>query len=215
MSASRMLGFVILLIAAGYLLVALLDIGPEYASVAQIVDNQEQLGLETSTTNLRFRIGLELLVDILCIGLLALVGWWLTTVETQQFTYLYVGGAIILASIVLRVTPLLPLEVARYSPGAFFFGVKVAGAATSDETANWVIIPPRETLRVATIAPPGKTQGGTAAILDFGIRKDLQQEYLSSYPPVPIQGMVSGTHNIASGNKLFALPRVKVQALGK
>ncbi len=215
MSASRVLGFVILLIAAVYVVVAVVDNGSEYTSAPRVVEQYEDQGLQLGTTDIRFRVGIEGIVDLVCIGLLVLVGWWLTTVETQQYTYLYVGGAILLASIVIRVTPLVPPDIARYSPGALFFGACVSVNAVSDETANWIIIPPRQTLRVATVTGAGQQQGGIPVILDFAVRQDLQQRYLSSYPPVPIEGIVFGTHVVVRAKELHILPCIRVQAIGR
>lgn len=214
MSASRALGFVVILIAVAYLLVALFDIGPKYAAVDEVVAQADQLGLDTSTTNLRFRMGLEFLVDIVFIAALALVGWWLTTVETQQFSYLYVFGALFIVAIVVRVTPVVPVSVVRYSPGAAFFGAKVTCNALSDDSRGWVIIPMRQNLRVATVAAPGQQQG-TMVVLDFGNDQDAMQRYLASTPPVPIKAVVYGTFDIARRNELYALPRFRVQQLGR
>jgi hypothetical protein len=215
MSLTRLLGVLVLAVAATILVVSFLDVGAQYATVPQLTAQAEQLGLDTTTTNLRFGIGAGMIVDVVVVLALAVVGWWLTTCETQQFAYLYVAAAILIASVVVRTTPVVPLSISRYSPRAFFFGAQVTGSVVGDETARWVIIPQRPNLRLATVTPLGQTEGGAQVILDFGLRQDLLSQYLTASPPLPLKGLVMGTHSIAAAKELHCLPTVRVQGLSR
>ena len=78
---NKALGFAILAIAAVYLVVSLADFLPKYSAVPELVWGQERLGLTTSTTNLRFHMSLEMVVDVIVVVLLVILGWWLTNLD--------------------------------------------------------------------------------------------------------------------------------------
>ena len=88
MNLTRLAGYLLLLFAAIHLVISLMDFAPEYAAAGNIGANAEKYGLQTSETNLRFKLGLEFTVDVLIVGVLAIAGWWLTTTEVIQIVWI-------------------------------------------------------------------------------------------------------------------------------
>ncbi len=209
---TKVVGVLIILCALVYLGVTLVDFTPKYGAVPAINQNQDQLDITTSTTNLRFHIALPLVLDIIIIGLLGIVSWHLITSETQQYAYAVALAVLIVASVVIRLTPIVPYTTARVSPGAFFFGSRVIVSVAADTTSGWVIIPPRENQRVAVTEVYTDTSliGSKEIALDFSKSQSALQQYLKSQPPVSLLGSMNGTRVLAVGKDLYTVPCVKV-----
>lgn len=209
---NRTLGFLIMAVALVYLLVSVTDFLPKYTAVPELVDNQEKLGLSTSTTNLRFHISLEMVVDVIVVALIGILGWWLTTTETQQYAYWTIFIVVLIGLIVLWSTPLLPFKVARISPqGAFYYAqVNVELAADTTEQ-GWVIIPTKQNQRVAVTETyqDERSIGKKELVLEFTDNNTLNQ-YVGAAGPVTILGRMKGTRNLAYGKFIYTVPGVQV-----
>ncbi len=212
---NRTIGFVVMAIALVYLIVSASDFVPKYSAVPELVDNQEELGLSTSTTNLRFHIGLEIVVDIIVVGLLGVLGWWLTTTETQQYAYWTIVIVVVIGLFVLWNVPLVPFKAARISPqGAFYYAqVKVELAADTTEQ-GWVIIPTKQNQRVAVTETyqDERLVGKKEVVLEFTDNNTLNQ-YMGATAPVTVLGRMKGTRNLAYGKFIYTVPGVQVLAV--
>ena len=209
---NRTLGFLIMAVALVYILVSAADFLPKYGAVPELVKNQKELGLSTSTTNLRFHISLEMVVDVIVVALIGILGWWLTTTETQQYAYWTIFIVVVIGLFVLWNVPLVPFKVARISPqGAFYYAqvnVELAGDTTEQ---GWVIIPPKQGQRVAvteTYQDEGSI-GKKELVLEFADSNTLGQ-YISAARPVTVLGRMKGTRNLAYGKFIYTVPGVQV-----
>ena len=209
---TRVIGALIILCAIVYLAVTLVDFFPKYGAVEDIVKHQDELGLKTTTTNLRFHMSLGMVVDIIVLGLLAVVAWWLIGSEVQQYAYAIVLGLLVVGSVTIRVTPVVPFPTARVSPAGAFFGTRVIVSVAADTTDGWVIIPKREQQRVVVTEVYSDTSmiGDKELVLDFSGNQSALRQYWSSQAPVSILGAVRGTRVLAVGKDLYTVPCVKV-----
>ncbi len=209
---NRTLGFLIMAVGLVYILVSVADFLPKYSAVPELVQNQEDLGLSTTTGNLRFHISLEMVVDVIVVALIGILGWWLTTTETQQYAYWTIFIVVVIGLFVLWNVPLVPFKVARISPqGAFYYAqvqVELAGDTTEQ---GWVIIPPKQNQRVAvteTYQDEGSI-GKKELVLEFTDNAALNQ-YLGAAGPVTVLGRMKGTRNLAYGRFIYTVPGVQV-----
>ncbi len=209
---NRTLGFLIMAVGLVYLLVSIADFAPKYGAVPELVDNQERLGLSTTTGNLRFHISLEMVVDVIVVALIGILGWWLTTTETQQHAYWTIFIVVVIGLFVLWNVPLVPFKVARISPqGAFYYAqVEVKLAADTTEQ-GWVIIPPKDGQRVAVteIYQDEQSIGKKELVLEFTDNNTLNQ-YIGATAPVTVLGRMKGTRNIAYDKFIYTVPGVQV-----
>ena len=208
---NKVLGWLILVVAAIYLAVSLTDFLPKYTAVPELVKNQKQLGLSTTTTNMRFHIAQEMIVDAIVVALLVVLGWWLTTLETQQYAYLIIFVVVVIALGVLWSVPLLPFRIARLSPQGAFYYAQVKFEVTVDTTAQWVTVPRRKGQRVALTENYQDPQlvGKKEVVLEFADDATLST-YGQSRPPVTILGRMKGTRNLGVGKYLYTVPGVQV-----
>ncbi len=209
---NRTLGFLIMAVGLVYLLVSIADFAPKYGAVPELVDNQEKLGLSTTTGNLRFHISLEMVVDVIVVVLIGILGWWLTTTETQQHAYWTIFIVVVIGLFVLWNVPLVPFKVARISPqGAFYYAqVEVKLAADTTEQ-GWVIIPPKDGQRVAVteIYQDEQSIGKKELVLEF-IDNNTLNQYIGATAPVTVLGRMKGTRNIAYDKLIYTVPGVQV-----
>jgi len=212
---NRTLGFLIIAAAVVYLVVSLSDFLPKYTAVPELVHNQDKLGLSTTTTNLRFHIAQEMVVDAIVVALLVVLGWWLTTTETVQYAYWTMFVVVLIGLIVLWNVPLLPFKVARISPqGAFYYAqVNVELAADTTEQ-GWVIIPTKQNQRVAVTQTyqDERLIGKKEVVLEFTDNNTLNQ-YIGATAPVTVLGRMKGTRNLAYGKFIYTVPGVQVLAV--
>ncbi len=213
---NRALGFTVMAIAAIYLVVSLTDFLPKYGAVPELVDNQKRLGLTTSTTNLRFHMSLEIVVDVIVVGLLVVLGWWLTTTETQQYAYLIVLGVVVITLVVLWSTPVLPFNIARISPQGAFYYAQVELEVAGDNTGAWVIVPerPGQRLGLTEVYQDPKLIGKKEVVLEFADNRTALEAYMRAQPPVRILGRMNGTRNLAIEKYSYTGPAVKVLEVG-
>ena len=214
MNVTKLAGYLVILLAVGYLVVTLADFGPEYAAAGSIGEDAEKYGLKTGTTNLRFKIGLEFFLDVIIIGVIVIAGWWLLTTEVVQIIWIILVGVFILFSIVVRATPILPLNVVKLSPGAAFYGAQVQVPIYDDLTMHYprqyVVITRKQTVRTARSATPdGKASH--MVVLDFP-RRRASDEYNGCTLPLTVTGNVRGTGAVAKGNQLTAVPLIVVNS---
>jgi len=209
---NKVIGYVVIAIAVIYLLVSASDFLPKYNSVPYLVEHQEELGLVTTTTNLRFHMMWEMIVDVLITAVLGIAGWWITTTETQQYGYLIAVGLVLLAFAIIWNTPLIPFHVARVSPQGAFYNALVQVELNGDSTSYWVIVPQRKGQRVALTEKyqDRKLIGKKEVVLEFGNDSALLNAYLQATRPVLILGKMSGTRLLAVDRYIYTVPSMKV-----
>ncbi len=218
MNLTRLAGYLLLLFAAIHLVISLIDFAPEYAAAGNIGANAEKYGLQTSETNLRFKLGLEFTVDVLIVGVLAIAGWWLTTTEVIQIVWIIIIGIYVILSIIVRASPVLPLSIAKYSPGGAFYGAQIQVPIGADVTfayqgdqamRQYVVITKKQDVRVAQALTP-QGQQSDLVVLDLS-DKVAAQQYMSSTVPLTVTGTVAGTGSYAKGNQLWTTIQIRVK----
>lgn len=231
MNATRLAGYLLLLIAAGSLIITLMHFIPDYAAAGAIGEWAERemraarpgdatgVGvqqpthepmLQTTVTNLRFHVGARIVVNLLVIGALAIAGWWLTTSEVQQVIWIILVGLFLVFSVIVRASPVLPLSVLKFSPGGAFYGAQVQVPIYNDITGQKVIITQKKTMRIAqTLTPDG--QPGDLVVLEFP-RDSVARQYAGSTLPLTVTGNVRWTAGVAKGTEVQSVPLIVVQS---
>lgn len=116
---TRFCGLLFLALALTTVILSIVDSAPEFAAVS------EALGEEPISSSVKFDIGFQIVFDVFAVAAFALVGWFLWTSEIQQTWAVAITALLLIGSIVIRVQPLLPMNVARHSPGMVFWGAYV------------------------------------------------------------------------------------------
>ncbi len=210
---TRTLGMGFFLLAGIVLLLAITNFTGQFSAAGEVAEHDSEYGLSTTTTDLRLAMGIQFLVQILVTGLLAVVGWFLFSSETEQIGYLIAAGVLLTAMGVIRLTPVLPMSMARLSAGTAFYGTQVALEVSADDTAYYVTLPQNASYRIGRVAPD-QPEGKAHVLLDFRGDQSLLGTYLKSASPVTVIGSVSGTRTLARDREVFMVPRVKVYRVG-
>ena len=211
MNVTKLAGWLLLLIALIGFIITFADFGPDYAAAGEIGDKAEQYGLQTTATNLRFQIGFSIVLNILICGVLAIAGWWLTTSEVQQIIWIVLIGLFAAFSVVVRVSPVMPLHLQKFSPAGVFYGAQVEAGIRADVSNQYVVITRKKTVRTAQSATP-EGQAGPLVVLDFS-KQAAARQYAGSTLPLTVTGRVKGKSSIAKGNELEILPVIVVDSV--
>lgn len=230
MNVTRLAGYLMLAMAAGYLIITLIDFGPDYAaagywgewaekdmraarpsdsSAAGAQQTREPI-LQTTVTNLRFHMGAGIVVNILVIGALAIAGWWLTTSEVQQVLWIVAIGLFVVFSIIVRASPVLPVSALKLSPGGAFYGAQAQVPIYNDITGQKVIITRKKTMRIAQTAT-ADGQAGDIVVLDFP-HDSVARQYAGCTLPLTVMGNVKGTASVARAKEVQAVPLIVVRS---
>jgi len=167
---------------------------------------------DLSTTDLRWSMGVQFLVDIIVVGAIAIVGWFLFGSEVEQYAYVIATGLLLIGGLTIRLTPLVPITTARLSPTVFFYGTQVKVTLTADDTRAYVTLPESDQFRVGRMAQ-GLPAKQATVLLDFRGDEELKQAYWYGKWPATIIGSVSGTRTLVPYTRArdcFLAPRVKV-----
>lgn len=120
---TRTCGALFLAAAVITIILGIMDTVPEVTdAAAQLRQGNNPLPIATSV---KYRIGSEVLLDVLAIAIFGLFGYFLWTSEIQQTWAVIITFLLLVGSVVIRTTPLLPMDVARISPGLVFYGALV------------------------------------------------------------------------------------------
>jgi hypothetical protein len=205
---TKLAGYILIAIAAVFLIIGIVNFGPKYAAAGAIGAKAESYGLQTNPTNLRFKMGFEFFVIVLVVAVIALAGWWLTTSEVRQMIWIIGIGIFVLISIIIRATPILPLTVAKWSAGSAFFGAQVQVVISEDVANQYVPISKKDSLRTAVaMDATGKIKFGNV-VLD--LTPGAKTEYQGCSLPLTVKGSVMGTACIAQKSELWTVPLIKV-----
>jgi hypothetical protein len=173
--------------------------------------------VDLSTTDLRWSLGVEFLLDCLVTVVVGIIGWFLFGSETEQYAYVVLTGLLLIGGAVIRFTPLVPLTAARMSPNCFFLAAQVKVTLTNDDTTAYVTLPEdAQNYHIGRVE--GQTEKETEVLLDFHGDQTLYNAYWAGPWPVTILGSMAGTRTVinkATTRKgIFLVPRVKVWKVG-
>jgi len=120
---TRCCGLIFIALAGIALILSIMDTVPEALAASETLrQGDNPLPIATSV---KYKIGSEVLTDVLAIAVFAFMGWFLWASEIQQTWAVVLTFLLLVGSIAIRVEPLVPLDVARISPGLVFWGAKI------------------------------------------------------------------------------------------
>ncbi|MEA3401748.1 MAG: hypothetical protein U9R79_10960 [Armatimonadota bacterium] len=120
---TRTCGLLFLGLALVTVILSFVDTAPEVISAADILRKGDfPLPIATSV---KYKIGGEVLFDVIAVAAFALFGWFLWTSEIQQTWAVVITFLLLAGAVTIRVTPLLSMDVGRHSPGLIFWGAMV------------------------------------------------------------------------------------------
>lgn len=207
-------GVVFIILAAVVLGLAISNFAGQVDAAGHVAGKGEYKTL--TTTDLRWSMGVQFLIDLLVVALLAIVGWFLYGSETEQYIYMVLTGLLLISGIIIRLSPLVPITAARLSPTIFFYGTQVKLELVNDDTSYYDTLPKSDTFRVARLGV-GTGEKQTQVLLDFRGSTELANAYWQGPWPVTVVGSVSGTRTLVrpAERVTFLVPRVRVFKVGE
>ncbi|HCA48499.1 MAG TPA: hypothetical protein DEP45_14440 [Armatimonadetes bacterium] len=211
---TRFCGLLFILLAVGMIAMSIMDTVPDFRAAT------EKFGDQPINSSIKFKIGLEVVPDVFVVAGLALFGWFLWTSEIQQTWAVVVTALLIAGSITIRVTPLLPMDIARYSPGFAFWGALVIDDyyPTPIQPRNAMTFPMNEYYLLAVTQKnlsreaPGNE---SMAAVDFNnAQSAYPQFWAAGWQGVQITGKVVGTRTVLDydfDRVVYSVPRLLVQ----
>ncbi len=212
-TVTKTAGIVFFIAAALVLAIAISNFAGQFSAAGDIAGKGD---LKTvTTTDLRWAMGVQFLIDMLVVGALVIVGWFLFGSETEQWAYVIATAVLLMGGLTIRLTPLVPMTAARVSPTVFFYGTQVELELTDDDTEFYTILPPSDRFRVGRLGQ-GAGEKQTEVLLDFRGDTELTQAYWKGPWPVTVIGSVSGTRTLIRPQEriTFLVPRVRVFKVG-
>ena len=212
---NKVLGIVFFILAGLVLALGIANMAPQFSAAQTVADHQSDYKLETNTTDLRIRPGVEFTIQIFVAAALGMLGFYLYNSETEQTGYAIVVGVLVLGTILIRVTPILPWSVVKLSPGTAFYGTVGKLPLTGDATSWYTVLPMDKNFRigVADANAVGEGKGVAAFLFPDEI---MAHSYDATAGKTVILGSISGTATIARGSHLaFLIPKIKVNEIVK
>ena len=215
---TRFSGMLFLICAVLAIVLSIMDTVPDFKSA------RTELGDEPIGSSVRFKIGSEIVFDVFVVAGLALFGWFLWSSEIQQIWAVVITFLLLTGSIVIRVTPVLPMSVARHSPGMAFWGALViddyypAPLKTMNQARKVAAYPSNQYYLMAVTE--SKLSGSEAhpdesVALDFNkAQSSYAQFWAAGWQGVQITGTVSGTRTILDSDferVVYSVPHLMVQ----
>jgi hypothetical protein len=203
-------GVLYFIVAAVVLAVIIGNFAGQFAAAGDVVSQFKEQDL--STTDLRWSMGVQFLVDLVVVAAIAIVGWFLFGSETEQYAYVIATGLLLIGALTIRLTPLVPITAARLSPTVFFYGTQVRVTFTADDTRAYVTLPQSDQFLVGRMGE-NLPEKQAHVLLDFHGSSELKQAYWYGQWPATIIGSVSGTRTLVNrtqARNCFLVPRVKV-----
>jgi hypothetical protein len=217
---TRFSGILFLALAAGVIVMSIVDTAPEFASVT------EQLGNEPISSSVKFDIGFQIVFDVVAIAIFALFGWFLWTSEINQTWAVVMTALLIAGSVVIRVEPLLPMNVGRVSPGLVFWGAYVVDdyypppPPGQGQGRDITTFPVNQYYRLAVTEPnlPGNEKHeGKAVALNFSeAQQALGSFRASGVQGAQITGRLAGTRTILDYDferDVYSVPHLMVESI--
>jgi hypothetical protein len=215
-----MCGAIFILLAVITLIMGVIDTAPEAVAAGnQLRDGNNPLPVATSA---KYRIGAEVLTDLVALVIFALFGWFLWTSEIQQVWAVVITFLLVTGSVVVRVTPVLPMDIGRYSPGMAFWGALVIDDYYPSPLAPGTTIRKVETFPMNTSSTLAVTQQnlsgsdvhpGQSVVLNFTENQQAGRTFLSQRGG-QIIGKLAGTRTILDWDHdkaLYPVPHLMVE----
>jgi len=193
---TRFSGLLFMLVAVGAIVMAIMDTVPEFSAAT------EEFGEQPINSSIKFKIGSEIVFDVFVVAAMALFGWFLWTSEIQQTWAVVLTALLVAASITIRVTPLLPMEIARHSPGFAFWGALVIDDyyPTPIQPRNAMTFPMNEYYLFAVTEKNlslEETNKESMVAADFSkAQAAYPQFWAAGWQGVQITGTVAGTRTV-------------------
>ncbi|NLO06362.1 MAG: hypothetical protein GX131_11110 [candidate division WS1 bacterium] len=214
---TRFSGIVFFLLAAITIVFSVVDTAPELAAA------NAALGDEPIGSSVKFRIGSEVVFDVIALAVFVLIGYFLWTSEIQQTWGVVIAFLLIAGSVLIRVQPLLPMDVARHSPGLVFWGAMVVDdfypslpptgvqrRVTTYPSSQWYYLVVSENNLSRSEPQPGKS-----VVLNF---TDAQSEagtfYSRGVQGAQVTGTLAGTRTVLDYDHkrdVYSVPHMMVQ----
>jgi len=215
---TRFSGMLFLICAVLAIVLSIMDTAPEFNSA------RVELGDEPIGSSVRFKIGSEIVFDVFVVAGLALFGWFLWSSEIQQTWAIVITFLLLTGSIVIRVTPVLPMSVARHSPGMAFWGALViddyypSPLKVTNQARKITAYPANEYYLLAVTEPKlsgNEAHPGEAVALDFNKAQPAHAQFWAAgWQGAQITGTLAGTRTILDYDferVVYSVPHLMVQ----
>lgn len=215
---TRFSGMLFLIAAVAAIGLSIADTVPEFAAANEV------LGEQPINSSVKFKIGSEIVVDVFAVAALALFGWFLWSSEIQQTWAVVVTFLLLTGSIVIRVTPVLPMDIARHSPGMAFYGALViddyypAPLKSPNQPRKVETYPMNEYYMFAVTEPRlsgSEAHPNKSVALDFNKEQNAYAQFWSAgWQGAQLTGTLAGTRTILDYDferVVYSVPRLMVQ----
>ncbi|MFW6437950.1 MAG: hypothetical protein ACOCZ7_02955 [Armatimonadota bacterium] len=217
---TRFSGMLFLLLAAGTIIMSIVDTAPEIMAANEALEGQP------IASSVKFNIGLQVVPDVFAVAAFGLFGWFLWTSEIQQTWAVVITALLLIGSIVIRVEPLLPMNVGRISPGIAFWGAYViddyypAPPPGEGQGRNITTFPVTQNYRLAVTEqnlPGNQTNKENAVALNFNNAQQALGTFTAAgYQGLQITGRLAGTRTILDYDferDTYSVPHLMVEGV--
>ena len=205
-SLTKVSGLIFLIFAALAVILGIVDMAPEFSDAGgRLLRGGAGSDPLPIATSVKYKIGGELAVDIIVAGAVAIFGWFLFTSEIQQTWAVVITGIIVLALIVTRVTPLVPLNAGKVSPGFAFWGAEVYADVyhpplkAGSRGRRAMTFPQPQHVRLGVTKPSlsgEELHVAETVVLDFTRRPRLIDQFYGHPRGAKLTGSLAGTRTI-------------------
>ncbi|MGC9317906.1 MAG: hypothetical protein ACP5KN_07725 [Armatimonadota bacterium] len=216
---TRTCGLVFLGLALVTLILSFVDTAPEVMSAADILrEGQYPLPIATSV---KYKIGGEVLFDVIALAAFALFGWFLWSSEIQQTWAVVITFLLLAGSVTIRVTPLLSMDVGRHAPGLVFWGALVVDdfhpspLKQGTTTRRVSSFPPNKWYALAVTErnlSPREPHPNQSVVLNFSDAQSVAGNFLPD--GAQIVGKLAGTRTVLDWDHekaVYSVPHLMVQ----
>ncbi len=217
-SATKFCGIIFFACAVAVVIMAMIDTAPEATNAAKVL---RRGGPDSDpapiATSVKYKIGGEVVFDLMVLGALGLFGYFLYTSEIQQTWAVVVTALLVIGSVVIRTTPLLPMDVGSKSAGCAFWGAYVIDDFYP-ANRNVQTFPMTQNYRFAMLERMTSTAANPAqsVVLDFGNAPGLLRQYVGMPGGAQVIGKLAGTRTILDkDNKqiVYSVPHLMVEEI--
>jgi len=210
-------GMILIALAVALIVLAVVDTAPEASDAAKVL----RTGGEGSSplpiaTSVKYKIGGEVVFDVIVLVILGLFGWFLYTSEVQQTWAVVLIGVLAIGSIVVRATPVLNMDITRYSPGFAFWGAYVTDDFYAPPHPRQVqTFPMTQYYRFALLSQVSdrSARPGQSVVLNFGKAPSLMGQWDASRGEAKLVGKLAGTRTILDHDNekdVYSVPHLVV-----
>jgi len=218
-SATKLCGIIFFACAVAVIIMAITDTAPEASDAAKNL----RRGGPTSdpapiATSVKYKIGSEVVFDLMVLGALGLFGYFLYTSEIQQTWAVVITALLVIGSIVIRTTPLLPMDVGKHSAGCAFWGAYVIDDFYPAVGRDVDTFPMTQNYRFVMLERMTSKTANPAqsVVLNFGNAPELVARFRSMPGGAQIIGKLAGTRTILDkDNKqiVYSVPHLMVEEI--